>query len=84
MDSVCERKNDRKKILSDLREVFLHTKEPAPEFDGALATKVTWSRQELLALMDIFSRGEEDEVIPKRPPYPDDKYMKLQEYFDHI
>jgi hypothetical protein len=83
-DVIYKRENERKKVLSDLREVFLHTKESAPEFDGAMATKITWSRQELLALLDVFSRNEEYEIIPKKPVYPPEKYMKAQEYFDHI
>lgn len=86
MESVIyKRENEKRRILGDLREIFLHTRVSAPEFDGAMATKVTWSRQELLALVDVFSRGEEEEIIPKKPVYPpDDKYDKIQEYFDHI
>lgn len=82
---MVEYMNERKKVLSDLREIFSHTREPAPEFDGAMATKITWSRQELLVLLDVFSRNEEKEIIPKKPVYPPyDKYDKIQKYFDHI
>jgi hypothetical protein len=86
IELICKRDmtGERKNVIGDLREIFLHTREPALEFDGAMATKIIWSRQELLALLDIFSKGEEYAIIPKKPVYPPEKYMKAQEYFDHI